>query len=106
MAGRVREDGGAIGKKKKNSLVGTVDVINGQDSQVPVVTEVAQGNASTGLKIVVGDGLLGGIESDGHREEVAIGKTDVFADTWSISIRFVISRFFRVKNTCSSPSRS
>jgi hypothetical protein len=79
VAGRIREEGGAI--EKENSLVGTVDIINGQDSQVPVVTEVTQGNASAGLEVVVGDGLLGDIEGNGHREEVAIGKTDVFADT-------------------------
>lgn len=104
VAGRIREEGGAI--EKENSLVGTVDIINGQDSQVPVVTEVTQGNASAGLEVVVGDGLLGDIEGNGHREEVAIGKTDVFADTWSISIHFDFSRLSRLEITCSSPSRS
>lgn len=76
-------------KRKENSLVGTVDVVNGQDSQVAVVTEVAQGDPSAGLEVVLGDNLLGDIEGDGHGEKVAIGKTDVFADAVIVRDLFV-----------------
>lgn len=62
------------------SLVGAVDVINGQDGQIAVVTEVTQGNARTGLELVVVDDLLVDIEGDGHGEDVAIGKAAVLAD--------------------------
>ena len=61
-------------KKVQNSLIGAVDVVNGQDGQVAVVTEVTQGNTGTSLELVLADNLLAGIEGDGHGEDVAIGK--------------------------------
>lgn len=66
---------------RSNLLVGTVDVIDSQDGQVTVITEVAEGNARAGLELASVDGLLRGIEGDGHREQVAIGKSAVLADT-------------------------
>lgn len=66
--------------QEQHSLVGAVDVVNGQDGQVAVITEVTQGDARTSLELVVADGLLGGVEGDGHGEDVAIGKTAVLAD--------------------------
>lgn len=71
----------AKSKKKNHILVRTVDVVNGQDSKVPVISEVAQGNARTGLEVVAADGLLRDIEGDGHGEEVSIGQAFIFADT-------------------------
>lgn len=67
--------------RKKHSLVRTVDVINGQDGEIPVISEVAQGNTRAGLQGVLVDGLLGDIQGDGHGEEVSVGQTDIFADT-------------------------
>ena len=84
-----RGDGARKKKKSKNQksnkkihiLVRTVDVVNGQDSKVPVISEVAQGNARTGLEAVVVDGVLRDIEGDGHGEEVSIGQAFIFANT-------------------------
>lgn len=70
-----------INQKIKNSLVGTVDIVNGQDGQVAVVTEVTQGDTSTSLELLLVDELLGGIESDGHGEDIAIGKAVVLNNT-------------------------
>jgi hypothetical protein len=65
----------------RHSLVGAVDVVNGQDGQVAVITEITQGDARTSLELVLVDGLLGGVEGNGHGEDVAIGKAVVLADT-------------------------
>lgn len=65
----------------RNSLVGAVDVVNGQDGQVAVVTEVTQGDAATGLQLESIDFLLGDVEGDGHGEDIAIGKAVVSNDT-------------------------
>lgn len=62
-------------------LVRTVDIVNGQNGQVPVISEVAQGDTRTGLEAIIGNGLLGDIEGDGHGEEVSISQTDIFTDT-------------------------
>lgn len=62
-------------------LVRTVDIVNGQNGQVPVISEVTQGDTRTGLEVIIGDGLLGDIEGDGHGEEVSISQTDIFTDT-------------------------
>lgn len=86
--GRVRQAQREKKKKKKNEqlgtkknlLVRTVDVVNGQNGQVAVVTEVAQSDTGTSLQLVVVDGLLADVESDGHREHVAVGKAAILAD--------------------------
>lgn len=62
-------------------LVGLVNVLNGEDSQVPVVSEVAQGDASAGLQRELIDRLLSHVEGNGHAEEHAIGKTVLLDDT-------------------------
>lgn len=76
-----------------NSLVGTVDVVNCQDGQVTVITEVTQGNAGTGLELVVVDNLLANVEGDWHGEDVAIGKTAVLTDTKHRASVYVPSHF-------------
>lgn len=65
----------------RNSLVGAVDVVDGQNGQVAVVTEVTQGDAATGLQLQSIDFLLGNVEGDGHGEDIAIGKAVVSNDT-------------------------
>jgi len=71
-------------RKKANSLVGAVDVVNGEDGQVAVITEVTQSNASTGLELVLVDGLLVNIQGNRHGEDIAISKAVVLADTMHI----------------------
>jgi hypothetical protein len=56
-------------------LVGAVDVLDGHDGEVAVVTEVAQRNARAGLHANLVDGCLRDIERDGHGKEVAIRET-------------------------------
>lgn len=68
-------------KEGLHSLVGAVDVVDGQDGQVAVITEIAQGETRAGLELELADGLLGGVEGDRHGENVAIGKTAVLANT-------------------------
>jgi hypothetical protein len=58
-------------------LVRSVDILDGQDSEVSVVTEVAEGDASTSLEAELVDLSLVDIQVDGHGEESAIGKTVV-----------------------------
>ena len=62
-------------------LVRPVDIVNGQNGQVPVIAEIAQRDPRTGLEVVIRDGLLRDIERDRHGEEVSIGQTDIFAHT-------------------------
>jgi hypothetical protein len=61
-------------------LVGPVDVVDGKDNDVAVVTGVAESDAVAGLEVQTLDLVLGEIEVDGHGEEVAIGETVVLAD--------------------------
>jgi hypothetical protein len=61
-------------------LVGPVNVLDGQDGEGAVVTEIAQGDTSTGLDAEVVDGLLGHVQVDGHAEEVAVNETVVLDD--------------------------
>lgn len=68
-------------KKAEYSLVGAVDVVDGQDGQVAVITEVTQSDAATGLQLQSINLLLGDIEGNGHGEDIAIGKAAVLADT-------------------------
>lgn len=64
-----------------NSLVGAVDIVDGQDGQVAVITKVTQGDAATGLQLEGIDFLLGDVEGNGHGEDIAIGKAAVLTDT-------------------------
>lgn len=62
----------------RNSLVGLVDVVDGQDRKVAVVPEVSQDDPLACFQaelIYVG---LGHVKGDGHREENAIGQTILF----------------------------
>lgn len=74
----------------EHSLVGAVDIVNGEDSQVAVVTEVTQGNTGTSLKLQGIDLLLGDIEGDRHGENIAISQTAVFTDTGEESVWYGI----------------
>jgi hypothetical protein len=58
-------------------LVRLVDILNGQDGKVSVVTEVAECDASTVLDAELVDLGLVDIEVDGHGEEGAISETVV-----------------------------
>jgi hypothetical protein len=62
-------------------LVRPVHIVDGDNGEVAVVTEVAESNASGGLDAELVDGGLGDVEADGHREEVAIGQAVVGNDT-------------------------
>ncbi len=64
-----------------NALVRLVNVLDREDGQVAVVSEVAQGNAGARLEAELVDGFLPHIKGNGHAEEHAIGKAVVLDDT-------------------------
>lgn len=67
-------------------LVWPVDVVNGQNGEVTVVTEIAESDAGSCLDAEFLDRLLGEIEGDWHTEEVAICQAVVRNDAvaWSV----------------------
>ncbi len=60
-------------------LVGLVHILDGDDGQVLVVSEITQRDAGAGLHPKLVDGLLGHVEGNRYAEEHAVGKT-VFLD--------------------------
>lgn len=72
------------------SLVGSVDVVDGQDGQVAVITEIAQGDALAGLEAELVNGLLRQVQGDGHGEEDAIGETVLLDDAARFLLAFCL----------------
>jgi hypothetical protein len=64
-----------------NSLVRLVDVVDGQDGEVAVITEVSQGDLLAGLQAKVVDLCLGHVQGDGHGEKDAILETVLLYDS-------------------------
>jgi hypothetical protein len=58
-------------------LVRLVDVLNGENGKISVVTKISEGDSGAGLQLELVDGSLVNIEVDGHGEECAIGQTVV-----------------------------
>lgn len=58
-----------------NLLVGLVDVIDRQDSEVAVVTQIAQSNADASLEADLVDGVLVDVQSNGHGKESTARQT-------------------------------
>jgi hypothetical protein len=73
----------------ENILVRLVDILDCDDSQVAVITEIAQGNAGSRLHALAVYRLLRHIECDGHAEKVAIGEAAVGDDTGHL-VRFKV----------------
>ena len=61
-------------------LVGPVDILDGQDTDVAVVAVVTESDTGAGLEAHALDLVLGKVKVDGHGEEVAVGETVVLAD--------------------------
>ena len=59
-------------------LVRPVDIVDGDDGQVAVVAEIAQGDAGAGLEAHAVYRGLRHIERDGDTEEVAVGEAVLF----------------------------
>lgn len=87
-------------------LVRAVDVVDGDDGQVAVISEVTEGDTGTGLGLDLVNRLLRDIEADGHGEKVAINETVVVdnAAIESVSAAHLVLHF-SVRTRC-SPSRS
>ena len=68
--------GGAGGR----ILVWPVDIIDGEDGEVALVAEVAEGDARAGLGTQRLDGGLVDVEGDGHAEEDAVIEAVVLYD--------------------------
>jgi len=60
-----------------NLLVRFVDVVNGNDGQVTVITEIAKCDSCAGLDPQFFDLSFGNIQSDGYGEERSIHETKV-----------------------------
>jgi len=71
-----------------NSLFGLVNVLDGKDSQIPVIAEIPQCDPCAGLDGDLVDGLLRDVEGNWHAEKVPGGKTVVLDDAvfpiWSV----------------------
>lgn len=65
----------------QNLLVRLVDVLDGDDSKVVLITEVTESDTSTRLDSHLLNVLLGDVEVDWHREEVSVNETGLSADT-------------------------
>ena len=72
----------SIARSLLHVLVWLVNVVDGDDGEVAVISEVAQSDAGAGLHANLVDGLLVEVEADGHGEEVAVSKTVVLYHTW------------------------
>lgn len=60
---------------RRNSLIGLVDIVNGDDGEVSVIAEVAERYSFSRLQSGMVDNGFGDIKTYGHAEEVAIGQT-------------------------------
>ena len=77
-------------------LVSLVDVLDGEDGQTAVVSQIAQCDPGAGLDAELVNLLLVDIQSDGHGEEGAIGQTEGLNDTISyIRLNWERERRFR-----------
>lgn len=77
----------------EDSLVRLVNVLNGQNGQIAVVTEVTQSDPLAGSQTQVVDLSLGQVESDGHGEENAIFQAVLLDD----SVRNIVRTCFLLK---------
>lgn len=57
-------------------LVRAVDILDGEDGQVAVISQIAEGDLSTRLDAKVVNLLLVHVQRDRHTEEGAIGKAE------------------------------
>ena len=65
----------------QNLLVRLVDVLDGDDGNVVLITEVTESDTSTRLDSHLLNVLLGDVEVDWHGEEVSVSETGLSADT-------------------------
>lgn len=73
-------------------LVGAVNVVDSNDGQVAVVSEVTESDAGTGLCLDFVNRLLEDIKTDGHGEQVAVNETVVVDHTTlqSVSVNVIL----------------
>lgn len=88
-----------------NSLVWLVHILDCDDSQIAVISEVAKGDASTGLDTQFANGLFRHVKADGHAEEVSIRKAQVLDHTGQ-GVSQVPSVQWDADHTHCSPFRS
>ena len=70
------------------SLVWPVDILDRDDGQVAVVTEITEGDASSGLDALAVYRFLRHVERDGDTEEIAIGEAVVGDDAGCCQAKF------------------
>lgn len=74
-------------------FVRPVDIVDGDNGQVTVVTEIAEGDARTGLDTELADLLPGNVEGDRDREKGTISEADILDNSVVLVVRLA---------TCSS----
>jgi len=65
---------------RMNGLVGFVNVLDGQDGKVAVVSKISKGDACPWLDLIFFYSLLGDVEADRHAEQIAICKALLLND--------------------------
>lgn len=64
-------------------LIWLVNIVDSQDGQVAIITEIPKSQSGSWCNAVIGDSLLRDIESDGHGEDVSVEKAVVGNNTTS-----------------------
>lgn len=82
MASAIRREKGEGDRRRgyEAVLVGPVNVIDGQNCEVTLIAEVAEGDAGAGLDAQLVDGGLVNIKGDGHAEEDPVVEAVVLDD--------------------------
>ena len=87
------------------SLVRHVYILDGQDCQVAVVSEVPKGDSGAAFESRLLNGLWGDVQRDGHAEEDATGESVLLDDTAGGACQ-LRRRLRACSHTCCSLARS
>lgn len=68
-------------KDQNAILVRLVNIVNSEDGQITIITEIAEGNSSARFNSRFGYGLFGKIKTYGNAKEIAIYETVVLDDS-------------------------
>lgn len=82
-----------------NILIRSIDIVDRDNGQMAVITEVTKSNTLTRHNVGLIDLLLSDIEGNRHGEQCTVRKTDVLDDTSSWSQRSVFSNCNTLKGS-------
>lgn len=88
-------------KARRNSLVRAVDIVNSQNGQIAIISEIAQGDTRPGLEACLLYHFLGDVQGDWYREEVAVRQAEVRHDSGArTGVSLYIVAFFFTTSAC------